>query len=72
MNPSDYACGMTVPVPLRRNRDFLYLWGGQAVSVLGSQMSRVAYPMLVLAITGSPAKAGYAGAAATLPSALVG
>lgn len=58
---------MAAPVPLRRNRDFLYLWSGQAVSVLGSQMSRIAYPLLVLAITGSAAKAGFASAAATLP-----
>ena len=55
------------PVPLRHNRDYLYLWGGQAVSVLGSQASRVAYPLLVLALTHSPGKAGFAGAAATLP-----
>lgn len=58
---------MTAPVPLRRNRDFLYLWSGQAVSVLGSQTSRIAYPLLVLAVTGSAAKAGLASAAATLP-----
>jgi MFS family permease len=53
-------------VPLRRNRDFQLLWGGQAVSLLGSQTSRIAYPLLVLAITGSPAKAGIAGFAAML------
>jgi hypothetical protein len=46
-------------VPLRRNRDFQLLWGGQAVSLLGSQTSKVAYPLLVLAMTGSPAKAGH-------------
>jgi MFS family permease len=54
------------PVPLRRNRDFRLLWSGQAVSLLGSQMSRIAYPLLVLAMTGSPAKAGIAGFAAML------
>ena len=53
-------------VPLRRNRDFQLLWGGQAVSLLGSQTSRIAYPLLVLAMTGSPAKAGIAGFAAML------
>ncbi|HEV2253604.1 MAG TPA: MFS transporter [Streptosporangiaceae bacterium] len=53
-------------VPLRRNRDFQLLWGGQAVSLLGSQTSKIAYPLLVLAMTGSPAKAGIAGFAAML------
>ena len=54
------------PSPLRRNRDFQLLWGGQAVSLLGSQTSKIAYPLLVLAMTGSPAKAGIAGFAAML------
>jgi MFS family permease len=54
------------PAPLRRNRDFQLLWGGQAVSLLGSQTSKIAYPLLVLAMTGSPAKAGIAGFAAIL------
>lgn len=53
-------------VPLRRNRDFQLLWGGQAVSLLGSQISKIACPLLVLAMTGSPAKAGVAGFAAML------
>jgi MFS family permease len=54
------------PVPLRRNRDFQLLWSGQAVSLLGSQTSRIAYPLLVLAMTGSPARAGISGFAAML------
>ena len=54
------------PVALRRNRDFQLLWGGQAVSLLGSQTSKIAYPLLVLAMTGSAAKAGIAGFAAML------
>ena len=54
------------PVPLRRNRDFQLLWGGQAISLLGSQTSKIAYPLLVLAMTGSPVKAGVAGFAAML------
>ncbi|MDQ3874927.1 MAG: MFS transporter [Actinomycetota bacterium] len=55
------------PVPLRRNRDFLLLWSGLAVSVLGSRISATAYPLLVLALTGSPADAGLVGFLATLP-----
>src|SRR5947209_1322605 len=53
--------------PLRRNRDFALLWGGELVSELGSQASRVAFPLLVLALTGSAAKAGLVGLAAWLP-----
>ncbi len=58
------------PVPLRRNRDFNLLWSGQAVSLLGTQMSVVAYPLLILAATGSAAQAGIVGGA-TLVGALV-
>jgi MFS family permease len=47
---------------LWRNRDYLLLWGGQTLSNIGSGVSRIAYPLLVLAITGSPAQAGLIGA----------
>ena len=56
-------------VPLRRNREFALLWIGQGVSSLGSQISLVAYPLLVLATTGSPARAGIVGFAAQAPIA---
>ena len=59
-----------VSVPLRRNRDFMLLWGGQTLSELGSQFSLVAYPLLVLALTGSAAKAGVVGFAKTVPIAV--
>jgi MFS family permease len=55
------------PQPLSRNRDFLLLWAGQSVSMLGSRASAIAYPLLVLAVAHSPAEAGLAGFAATLP-----
>lgn len=54
-------------VPLRRNRDFLLLWGGEVVSTLGSQISLVAFPLLVLATSHSPAKAGLVGFANQVP-----
>lgn len=50
------------PASLWRNRDYLLLWGGQTLSNIGSGVSRIAYPLLVLAITGSPAQAGLIGA----------
>jgi MFS family permease len=55
--------------PLSRNREFVLLWSGQAISQLGSQLSLVAYPLLVLAVTGSPAKAGLVAFAQNLPVA---
>ncbi|SOD64137.1 Predicted arabinose efflux permease, MFS family [Streptomyces zhaozhouensis] len=57
-------------LPLRRNRDFLLLWSGSAVSMLGSNASGVAYPLLVLALTGAPGDAGLAGFVALLPQLL--
>jgi MFS family permease len=45
-------------VPLRRNRDFLLLQAGQLLSEAGTQSAAIAYPLLVLAVTGSAAKAG--------------
>ena len=62
---------MPEPAPLRRNRDFQLLWIGQAASALGSRASAVAYPLLVLVLTGSPAQAGLVGFAATIPYLLV-
>lgn len=47
---------------LWRNRDYLLLLSGQSVSVLGSQISGVAYPLLAFALTRSPAQAGLVGA----------
>ena len=54
------------PVSLWRNRDYLLLWGGQLVSTVGSGISQIAYPLLALAITHSPAQAGLVGAVRAL------
>ena len=53
--------------PLRKNRDFILLWSGQVVSTVGSEMSMLAFPLLVLAVTGSPRDAGIVGFARSLP-----
>jgi MFS family permease len=58
---------MAEPTPLRRNRDFVLLQAGQLLSTFGSNMSALAYPLLALAITHSPAKAGYVGAVIFIP-----
>jgi MFS family permease len=55
---------------LMGNRDFMLLWSGEALSQLGSQASTVAFPLLVLALSGSAAEAGVVGLAKWLPLAV--
>lgn len=57
----------TRPVRLWRNRSYMLLWSGQAVSSVGTQVSTVAFPLLVLLVTHSPAQAGLMGAVRALP-----
>lgn len=57
---------MAAPAALRRNPRFVLLWMAQAVSQLGTSVSSLAYPLLVLELTGSALDAGLI--AATLAS----
>jgi predicted MFS family arabinose efflux permease len=57
--------------PLWRRRNYLALWGGKLVSATGSQMTQIAFPLLVLALTQSAAIAGLAGALRMLPYLLL-
>ncbi|AUG75701.1 MFS transporter [Kitasatospora sp. MMS16-BH015] len=45
-------------VPLRRNWRFQVLWGGAASSMLGARIADTAYPLMLLAMTGSATVAG--------------
>lgn len=56
---------------LWRNRDYLTLWTGQTISEVGSGVSQLAFPLLILAITHSPAQAGFIAALRSLPYLLV-
>jgi MFS transporter len=58
--------------PLWRNRDFGLLLAGQLLSTFGTQLTAIAYPLLVLAVTGSPAKAGVVAFARLVPFAAFG
>jgi MFS family permease len=45
----------------------MLLWGGQIISSIGTQVSQLAFPLLVLLLTHSAAQAGFVGALRTLP-----
>lgn len=59
------------PVPPWRQREYLLLWGGQVVTTFGAQASGIIYPLLILALTGSPAQASWAPALRMLPYLLL-
>jgi MFS family permease len=55
------------PTSLWRNRDYLLLWSGQIISSVGTQVSGLAFPLLALLLTASPAQAGFMGALRAVP-----
>ncbi|WP_051943549.1 MFS transporter [Streptacidiphilus rugosus] len=65
MTVVEHAAGTednTTPLPpLRRNWRFQLLWAGSAASLTGIGAADVAYPLTILALTGSPAWAGLFG-----------
>src|SRR5690242_19304277 len=52
---------------LWHNRAYMTLWGTKVISATGSQMTQIAFPLLVLAITHSASIAGIAGALRLFP-----
>src|SRR5215472_12112758 len=56
--------------PLKRNRDYLLLISGQGVSEMGSQISLIAFPFLMFALTHSALQAGLMTSLRSLPYAL--
>jgi MFS family permease len=57
------------PTPLWRNRDFVLLQSGQLLSATGSEATAIAYPLLALAVTHSPGRAGVVSFARLVPFA---
>ena len=60
------------PQRLTANFVFLRFWVGQVATALGNGVSQLAMPLLVLALTNSPAQAGFVAAARTAPYLLLG
>ncbi len=59
------------PVSLWRNRDYLLLWLGQAISELGTSCTQFAFPLLIVVLTRSIAAAGLAYSLGQLPYVLL-
>jgi MFS family permease len=61
------------PVPLRRQRDYRFLWSARAISETGSEVTRLAVPLTAAtALHASPIQMGVLTAASTFPYLLVG
>lgn len=58
-------------VPLHRNLDYVTLLSAQALSITGREIQSLVLPLLVLALTGSPAQAGLIGAVQSVPYLLL-
>ena len=56
---------------LWHNRAYLLVWSGTAISQIGTQVSQLAFPLLVLTLTNSTALAGFVGALRLLPYLLL-
>jgi predicted MFS family arabinose efflux permease len=61
----------TDTVPLARNRNFTLLWVGQGCAEIGFSASMLAFPLVVLAITGSAAASGLVLAADAVAQAVL-
>ncbi len=58
--------------PLSRNRNYCVLWGSQALSEFGGSVAGLALPLMVLAVTSSPATVGLVLGTSAAASLLVG
>jgi MFS family permease len=56
---------------LWRHRDFMKLWTGQTISVLGTELSALSF-LAILVLQATPLQMGFLGACASLPALLVG
>src|SRR3954454_21405597 len=57
---------MAAPPPLRANGAFRLLWVAQALSLLGTSVSSLAFPLLLIEHTGSATRAALATAAVSV------
>ncbi|MFG6194803.1 MFS transporter [Nonomuraea sp. JJY05] len=61
------------PVPLRKQRDYRFLWAARTISVTGSEVSKLAIPLTaVTLLAASPSQMGLLTAAASVPALVFG
>ncbi|MEU2315685.1 MFS transporter [Streptomyces albidoflavus] len=70
-DPPDAVPGSSAGPKLLRNRSFQALWSSEAFAGVGEHAAGVAYPLLILATTGSAAAAGLVGSAQLLAQGLM-
>jgi MFS family permease len=63
--------GTTEPVPLRRNANFQALWTSEAFAAVAKETAEFAYPLLILATTGSALFAGMVSSIQLIVASLV-
>jgi MFS family permease len=61
-----------VVMPLRRNGDFLRIWAAQAISVLGTEITLLAFPVIAVGIGASPFEIALLSVAALIPFLVLG
>jgi len=67
----DGTVSQAVSSPLWRNRDYILMVVAGTISAIGTKISHIALPLLVLGLTQSPIWAGLLGAAQQLPYLLI-
>src|SRR5262245_64519390 len=67
----DETMSQALSSPLWRNRDYILMVAAGMVSAVGTKVSQIALPLLVLGLTQSPVWAGLLGAAQLLPYLLI-
>jgi MFS family permease len=70
ITPKDRTLPLAKKFPLFINRNFLLLWTGQGLSVLGDQFAMIGLPWLVLQLTGDPLALGTVLALQGIPRAV--
>lgn len=70
--PATIGAAPPAPRPLRHNRPFRALWLGSLWSLLGLEVADIGYPLVILGVTGSPARAGLFGVVQTVAVLLSG